>query len=105
MSGSGDLTGKITATSVECTLTGSGDLELSGRAEYARVKSRGSGDVSARALPTVSPYLEVVGSCYASVSATGSLNAKLSGSGDIQYSWNPKSIPKYKSSSGDINTR
>jgi hypothetical protein len=105
MSGSGDLTGKITATSVECSLTGSGDLELSGRAENAKVKLTGSGDLSVRELQTVNTYVEVVGSGDASVNASGSLNAKLSGSGDIHYSGNPKSVSKSKSGSGNINKR
>jgi hypothetical protein len=102
MSGSGDLTGKITATSVECSLTGSGDLKLSGRAENAKIKLTGSGDLSTRELQTVNTYVELVGSGDASVNATGSLNAKLSGSGDINYSGNPKSISKSKSGSGGI---
>nr|WP_294789981.1 head GIN domain-containing protein [uncultured Mucilaginibacter sp.] len=102
MSGSGDLTGKITATSVECSLNGSGDLTLSGRAQNAKIKLFGSGDLSARELQTVNTYVEVVGSGGASVNATGSLNAKLSGSGDINYRGNPKSISKSKSGSGDI---
>jgi hypothetical protein len=103
MSGSGDLTGKITATSVECSLSGSGDLSISGRAENAKVKLVGSGDLSARELQTVNTYVEVVGSGDASVNATGSLKAKLSGSGDINYRGNPKSVSKSKSGSGDIN--
>jgi len=103
MSGSGDLTGKITANSVECSLSGSGDLTLSGRAENAKIKLVGSGDLSARDLQTVNTYVELVGSGDASVNATGSLNAKLSGSGDINYRGNPKSISKSKSGSGDIN--
>jgi hypothetical protein len=102
MSGSGDLSGKITATSVECSLTGSGDLRISGRAENAKIKLVGSGDLSARELQTVNSYVELVGSGDASVNATGSLNAKLSGSGDINYSGNPKSISKSKSGSGGI---
>jgi len=102
MSGSGDLTGKITAKSVECSLTGSGDLRLSGRAENAKVKLVGSGDLSTRELQTVNSYVEVVGSGDASVNASGSLNAKLSGSGDINISGHPKSISKSKSGSGDI---
>lgn len=105
MSGSGDLTGTITAASVECSLRGSGDLKISGRAENAKVKLVGSGDLSARELQTINTYVEVVGSGDASVNATGSLNAKLSGSGDIHYSGNPKSISKSKSGSGDINKR
>lgn len=103
MSGSGDLTGKINATSVECSLSGSGDIRLSGRAENAKVKLVGSGDLSARELQTVNTYVEVVGSGDASVNASGSLNAKLSGSGDINYRGNPKSVSKSKSGSGDIN--
>ena len=103
MSGSGDLTGKLTAKSVDCSLTGSGDLTLSGSTENAKIRLVGSGDLSTRQLQTVNTYVEVVGSGDASVNATGSLNAKLSGSGDINYSGNPKSVSKSKSGSGDIN--
>ncbi|MFD0749801.1 head GIN domain-containing protein [Mucilaginibacter calamicampi] len=102
LSGSGDITGKITATSVDCSLTGSGDIRLSGRAENAKVKVVGSGDFTAAELQTNNTYVEVIGSGDARVNATGSLNAKVSGSGDIRYRGNPKSINKSKSGSGDI---
>jgi len=102
LSGSGDITGTITATSVDCNLTGSGDIRLSGRAENAKVKVVGSGDFTAGDLQTNNTYVEVVGSGDARVNATESLNAKVSGSGDIRYRGNPKSVSKSKTGSGDI---
>ncbi len=102
LSGSGDVVGKINASSVECTLTGSGDLKISGRAENAKIKLTGSGDLSARELQTVNTYVELVGSGDVDVNVSGSLNAKLAGSGDIRYSGNPKSVSKSKSGSGSI---
>lgn len=102
LSGSGDIKGKITVTDFECNLTGSGDIELSGRTENAKIKLVGSGDFSGRGIQTINTYVEVVGSGDAEVNATESLNAKVSGSGDIRYSGNPKNVKKTTSGSGDI---
>lgn len=103
LSGSGDVEGKINATSVEGSLAGSGDVKLSGRTQNLKVKLVGSGDFSARELQSTNAYVELVGSGDVDVYASGNLNAKLSGSGDIGYSGNPKSVSKTKSGSGDIN--
>ena len=102
LSGSGDIVGKITVTSLDCNLTGSGDITLTGKAENSKVSLVGSGDYSGHGLQTTNTFVSVVGSGDASVNATGSLNAKVSGSGDIHYSGNPKSLSKSKSGSGDI---
>ncbi len=102
LSGSGDVAGKINATSVECILTGSGDMEITGRAENAKIKLTGSGDLSAGNLQTANVNVEVVGSGDVSVNASNSLKAKVSGSGDIRYTGNPKNILKSTSGSGDI---
>lgn len=102
LSGSGDIRGRVNVTDIDCNLTGSGDIQLSGRAENAKVKVVGSGDFSGKGMQTTNTYAEVVGSGDADVSATESLNARVSGSGDISYSGNPKNLKKSKSGSGSI---
>jgi hypothetical protein len=102
LTGSGDVTGKITAKNVNCSLTGSGDLHISGRADNSKVTVTGSGDFSGGDLATNTTVVFVGGSGDASVHATSTLKASVTGSGDVHYGGHPKNISKSTSGSGDI---
>ncbi|NNU34802.1 DUF2807 domain-containing protein [Mucilaginibacter sp. S1162] len=102
LTGSGDVTGKIIAKNVNCSLTGSGDLRVSGRADNSKVTVTGSGDFSGRDLTTNTTVVFVGGSGDASVYATGTLKASVTGSGDVHYGGSPHNISKSTSGSGDI---
>jgi hypothetical protein len=103
LSGSGDITGKVTVKELESSITGSGDLTLYGRAESSKVSVVGSGDFTGRDLLTSNTSVRIVGSGDANVNVNGSLNASVSGSGDIQYSGGPKNVNKSVAGSGEIN--
>jgi hypothetical protein len=62
----------------------------------------GSGDFSGRDLTTNTTVVFVGGSGDASVYATSTLKASVSGSGDVHYGGNPHNVSKSKSGSGDI---
>jgi hypothetical protein len=102
LTGSGDVSGKITAKNVSCSITGSGDLRVSGRADNSKVTVTGSGDFSGRDLTTNTTVVFVGGSGDASVHATGTLKASVTGSGDVHYAGSPHNISKSTSGSGDI---
>lgn len=102
VSGSGDVYGKVDARNVECNISGSGDMKLSGHAETSSVSVSGSGDFTARDLQTANTSVHVSGSGDASIYVSNSLEASVSGSGDVSYRGNPKHIVKSKSGSGDI---
>jgi hypothetical protein len=102
VTGSGDVIGKINAKTLESSVTGSGDVKVSGRAENAKVSVTGSGDFSGRDLSTTNAVVHVGGSGDASVRVSGSLQANVTGSGDIHYGGDPKNVAKSTSGSGDI---
>jgi hypothetical protein len=102
ITGSGDVSGKVTAKNLSSSITGSGDLRVSGRADNSKVDVTGSGDFSGRDLTTNTTVVFVGGSGDASVYATSTLKASVSGSGDVHYGGNPHNVSKSKSGSGDI---
>ena len=102
VSGSGDVMGKVDAKSLECDISGSGDMKLSGHAQNSSISVSGSGDFSARDLVTAHTSVQVSGSGDASINASDSIEASVSGSGDVSYTGGAQHIVKSKSGSGDI---
>lgn len=102
VTGSGDMIGKVDVKIIESSISGSGDMKISGRADNSTVSVGGSGDFSGRGLVTINTSVHVVGSGDADINASGSVNASVSGSGDIRYTGGAKNIMSSKSGSGDI---
>jgi hypothetical protein len=103
VSGSGDISLAIEATNLYVQISGSGDINLSGSADDLTVKVSGSGDVNAYDVAAQDATVTVSGSADVSLTVKGTLNAKVSGSGDIQYKGNPKKVVSKVSGSGDVN--
>lgn len=91
VTGSGDINiSNLDATSSELYLTGSGDINLyGGNADYYTVKLSGSGDLNSFGFLCDAADVKVTGSGNANVYIFSSLNATLTGSGDVVY----KGIP------------
>jgi hypothetical protein len=102
VSGSGDISLSIEATNLYIQVSGSGDIDLSGSAEDLSVKVSGSGDVNAYGVVAQDATVTVSGSADVTLTVKGTLNAKVSGSGDIQYKGNPKKVASKVSGSGDV---
>jgi hypothetical protein len=102
VSGSGDISLAIEATNLYIQVSGSGDIDLSGSAEDLSVKVSGSGDVNAYGVVAQDATVTVSGSADVTLTVKGTLNAKVSGSGDIQYKGNPKKVASKVSGSGDV---
>jgi hypothetical protein len=100
--GSGDVTGKVSVKTLETRISGSGDIRLAGSADNCSVSIVGSGDYTARGLVTTNCSVRVAGSGDAQVNVSNSLNASVSGSGDVHYTGTAKQIMTSKSGSGDI---
>lgn len=92
-----DLSGAVTTTVV-----GSGDVRLAGRCASHTVKVSGSGDIHAEAMQAASANVKLSGSGDVSIAASESLEASVSGSGDVRYAGNPKQLIKHISGSGSI---
>ena len=93
--GSGDIDLKnVKATTVMSEVNGSGDINRKGSAQKATLTVNGSGDISAEKLAATNVVATVAGSgdivCYAS----RQLDARVSGSGDIEYKGSPSVVNK-----------
>lgn len=102
ISGSGDITLAIEAENVEATLSGSGDINLEGKTTNLNIQVSGSGDIKAYELEAEFATVQVSGSADVKVTANQSIDARVSGSGDITYRGNPKKINSKSSGAGDI---
>ncbi len=102
MSGSGDITLEVDTGQLDATLSGSGDITLNGKADKFEVRVSGSGDIRAFDLDAREVDAVVSGSADIRVSASESLTARVSGSGDIHYRGNPDHLDTKTSGSGDV---
>lgn len=102
VSGSGNCRGKINVKTVAISVSGSGNFHLSGKADESSVRISGSGNFIAENLITKTTAVRVSGSGNAQIYTSETLDASVSGSGNVHFSGNPKSVSKSKHGSGDI---
>lgn len=103
ISGSGDFTlNNIKFSNIEFHISGSGNINVSGESETVDFHVSGSGDIKAGNLKAQSVACQVSGSGNINCNASKSLNALVSGSGDIRYKGKPESVKTKVSGTGDI---
>ena len=100
--GSGDVELMLKATTVQTSIQGSGTIKLSGTCGVLRAEVQGSGDVKSGNMTTANAFANVIGSGDITVRVTGTLDAQISGSGDIRYKGTPAEIKKSIAGSGDV---
>lgn len=100
--GAGDISLSVQADVLESTISGSGDIELTGKVAKHEVRISGSGDVDCKKLETDDANIRISGSGEVWTLVKNSLDAKVSGSGDINYKGNPKTLKTKVSGSGEI---
>ena len=87
---------------LKTSISGSGDIELTGSTDIFDLSISGSGDIDAFRLAANNVEVSVSGSGDIDVTANKSIKARVSGSGDITYKGNPEKIDTKSSGSGDI---
>ena len=87
---------------VEGSLSGSGNIKLSGSAENSKVRVIGSGNFTSSSLVTVASAVRVSGSGKAEINASDKVDAAIRGSGDVRYTGAAKNVIKSTSGSGEI---
>jgi Putative auto-transporter adhesin, head GIN domain len=103
VSGSGDfILDNIKFSNVDFHISGSGDIAVSGESEKVGFHVSGSGDIKAADLKAQNVECHISGSGSINCNATKSLNALVSGSGDIRYKGKPETLKTKVSGSGDI---
>ena len=89
LSGSGNLSMSVNASSIENRISGSGNVVLKGSADRISIGISGSGNFDARNMESEVCSVRISGSGNARVHANNELDARISGSGDVTYRGNP----------------
>lgn len=102
LAGSGDIKLFVNSQNVEANVAGSGDIELSGKTKNLKVNVAGSGDIKAFELQSENSKATVSGSGNISTNCSEYIEARVAGSGDIEYKGKPKIVDTKVAGSGKI---
>ena len=102
LAGSGDIKLHINSDSIEASLSGSGDIKLSGKTKNLEANLSGSGDIKALELMAEKSKANLSGSGNISTTCSEFIEARVAGSGNIEYKGNPKKTDTKVAGSGKI---
>lgn len=102
ISGTGDADFDLNVNTLETRISGTGDAELRGVARSHDISISGTGDVEAGDLETEQAEVRVSGTGDCTVYVTGTLDASVSGLGDVRYRGNPSEVNTSASGLGSI---
>ena len=86
-------------------VSGSGDVQATGRVRALAVDLSGSGEIDLADLTTTDATIDISGSGEARVAPTGEANVSISGSGDVDLTTRPARLIQDISGSGDVDVR
>ncbi|MEO0341281.1 MAG: DUF2807 domain-containing protein [Bacteroidota bacterium] len=102
VSGSGNINFECDAKAVATRISGSGNVTLMGSGSSISSTISGSGNMNAGSLEVKEANVRVSGSGNITIFATESLEASVSGSGDVRYKGRPERLRSKSSGSGSI---
>ena len=108
VSGSGKLyTTDLSVSSLDCSISGSGDIIIGGNgtASRADISISGSGNYNGEPLKIATAEIHISGSGNCTCNVTENLKASVSGSGNITYSGGSPKIDARVSGSGKVRSR
>jgi len=88
---------------LEIEMDGAGDINLSGKAKLFIVNLSGAADMEAENLRAEIVQISLTGAGDATIYASKKLDAKVTGTGTVNYSGNPKEIIKKITGAGELN--
>ena len=91
----------ISTDQLAITISGAGDVKMSGRADSQNVEILGSGDYQAGELQSKNTKIHVAGSGSGLVKVSEKLDAEVSGSGSVEYIGDP-TVNKTVSGAGEV---
>ncbi len=86
----------------EAELNGSGDISASGKVDKAVAGVKGSGNIHFRNLNAKDASVQVTGSGNVDVSATDTVDATITGNGNIQFGGNPSHVKRSITGNGNV---
>jgi hypothetical protein len=103
ISGAGDVkTDSLYCESLKLTISGTGDAEIKGATNHAEFHVSGAGDIKAFDYPVNNLDCSISGAGDIKAFVYESLNASISGDGDLKYKGNPEKVTNRVSGSGSI---
>ncbi|MBC7904620.1 MAG: DUF2807 domain-containing protein [Gemmatimonadaceae bacterium] len=102
VSGSGNINVDLNAPSVKTEIHGSGNITIAGETKDLESDVHGSGDIRAYELKAENVKSGVHGSGNTDVFASVSIDASISGSGNVKYKGSPKTVNSKKNGSGEV---
>ncbi|MEN8250638.1 MAG: head GIN domain-containing protein [Bacteroidota bacterium] len=105
LSGAGKMELELDAENVKIDLSGAGLVYLEGAAKLLDVDMSGAGSLEADALEAEDCTIDISGVGNAVVNVTGTLEAQVSGLGNVEYVGNPKSVKGDVSGIGEVNRK
>jgi hypothetical protein len=103
LTGSGNMYLIVHTPEITSRITGSGDMHMKGLTRQLKISVTGSGDFDGSDLKSEQTDARITGSGSARVFASTQLTAHISGSGNIHYTGNPK-VESHVSGSGKVMT-
>ena len=106
LSGTGQLNvSGVANTSLAVDLSGTGSIVLTGSTDAVRATLNGTGDIKAKDLIAKSATIALRGTGSASLHATQSVDARVSGTGSVNVHGHPATVKKSVSGLGSIKIR
>jgi hypothetical protein len=103
LEGSGDTQLKdMDGSDFRLDLNGSGHVSLQGKVDRVSLNIDGSGDVNAKNMTSQTTEIKITGSGDITTTTRRSLNASITGSGNVSYYGHPGQVVKDVTGSGDI---
>jgi hypothetical protein len=103
VSGANKISAKdIKTKQLQVDISGSGECNLAGRADNLQINVSGSGNINAKDLIAEDVAVGISGDGKVVIHANQSINARISGSGKVQYYGNPSQVTQRISGSGEI---
>ncbi|MGV8879127.1 MAG: head GIN domain-containing protein [Sphingobacteriaceae bacterium] len=102
LSGTNKVTLELNASVLRTKGSGSTEINLSGQAGEHWVELNGSGNLNALNLATGKYHIETSGASHCKINVLNELNVRTSGSGNVKYRGNPKSVNNSQSGSSSV---
>jgi Putative auto-transporter adhesin, head GIN domain len=92
----------VSVPSLDLTISGSGDMEVSGRTENLNITLEGASEIHAGNLKANEVNVSIEGAGSAEVFADTQLNASITGVGEIHYAGKPKKVVRNITGWGEV---
>lgn len=101
-SGAGEIELEFSSTNLEVEVSGACEITLQGKTDHLEIRASGASNLRAYDLQARDAKARISGSSHADISVSESLEAEISGAGDLRYRGNPEKIQSKTSGAGSI---